>query len=139
MSCQRCRSLYGNSPDGTFASSRPAADVSVLVYHQCAFDDEGRFKAANGNCATMCALRTLCDDTYYQTPPGKWTWSAEQQSLFTLAFGRKFAVIGAYKNRSSTEIALVIDEGESHPLALAEAEEAIEYWRKKPEWLKLKG
>lgn len=118
MSCQGCKTIYGD----------------VASWH-CAFN-KPIFSSKNNICWTMSALRTLCDPDCYENPPGKWTRSNEEQSLFTVEFGKKFLVMGTCRARCHTETALVVDEEKFRPLRLKEAEEVLAYWRARPEFLK---
>lgn len=102
---------------------------------KCAFDDAGIFKADNWNCATMNVLRTLADDCFYEHPPGKALYNSDQTLAVVPSAAPSetgaFIVMGWYKSRGRTEVALLIDEEQHTPLTLRAAESFISDWRKK--------
>lgn len=86
---------------------------------RCAFD--GRvFDPGNWNCATMNVLRTLAAQFNPQY--------SDEQRCATIPYDGMFIVLGWYKHRGTTEIALVIEGHDQCPLTYRLAKQVIEHY-----------
>lgn len=101
-----------------------------LVGGYCAFDNDGMFVSNNHECATMRMLRTLCDDTYYEYPPGKLFYNNDQ-TCGVIPFEGKFFMLGWYKMRGRVEVAVCIDEETWGTVTQDLAEACLEFYKTK--------
>jgi len=130
--CERCEGsglVSAGAPVASTSECRLCVERGGRTWEgsdpNCAFTS-GEFDDDNWNCATLNALRTIAEGDDWPEP-AEWgeqrgaLWSNDERAAL-IAHEGEFVVLGWYKHRGRTQIALLISDDGYRTLTLADAE-----------------